>query len=226
MQISVVTLGNNTLVLDVEPTDTIECVKAKVKGAGFHPKFELGFNFQQLENDRTLNDYNISNESILHMAPILFFVNTPYRKLIHIIVFPWTTIEKVKSIIQTETGLPIYDQRLIYRQKQLADNITVDEYNIEPLSIVHMVRHLRFRCYGECQPRSIFVQNVLTNESITLEVTLIDTIKSVKAKIQVQTGIPINQQRLTFGDKVLTDDEERLMDYNIETESTVHLDVS
>lgn len=112
---------------------------------------------------------------------------------------------------------------MIYHSKQLADNLTVRDYNIEMLSIVDMVRHLR--CYGECQPRSIFVQNVLTNESITLEVTLLDTIKSVKAKIQVQTGIPINQQRLTFGDMVLTDDEERLMDYNIETESTVHLDV-
>lgn len=110
--------------------------------------------------------------------------------------------------------------KLIYCNKQLEDGQPIDNYNIKTFSIINLVPHLR--CYGECQPSSIFVENVSTNELITLEVTLLDTIESVKAKLQDKIGMPTNQQRLTFDDKVLIDGD-RLMDCNIKKDSILLL---
>lgn len=154
------------------------------------------------------------------MTPIIFRVETFTGESIILKPKPWDTVECVKNMIQTKTGVRIEDMRLIYRSKQLEDFRPIGDYKIEWFSTIHMV--LRLQCCGECQPRSIFMENVATNELITLEVTLLDTIESVKVKIRDIQGISINQQRLTFDDKELKDGD-RLMDCNIQTESILLL---
>jgi len=218
MHIFLKMMTGKTIILKVEPETSIKDAKSKIQDKEGIPSDQqrLVHGGKELEDGRTLKEYNIQNESTLGLVlsrlrtGMHIFVDMMTRKTILLEAEPETSIQAAKIIIQDKEGIPPDQQRLVYGDKELEDGRTLKEYNIDKGSTL-------------CLHVSMTICVTMpTGEKTSLHVLPSDSIENIKQKIFDKEGIPLDHQRLTYHGKEI-ENGCTLSDCNIQKESTIHL---
>ena len=169
----------------------------------------IGFSFPN--NSKEIKYFHQKKEESIQI-----FVKLVTGKTLALDVKTLDTIETVKNKIQEKEGIPQGQHRLIFSGRELENNKTLYDYKVQNKSTLYLIFKLRRE-----EGIQIFVK-LLTGNTLALDVKTLDTIETVKKKIQEKEGIPIDQQRLLFAGREL-ENNKTLYDYNVQNQTTLHL---
>lgn len=216
MIIYVITIAGKLIPFDVESTNSVADLKLKIQEKeGISPERQnLIYFAQSLDDNKTLGDYSITNESkiSLHFKryETEIVINLPKSDEIALEYEPSDTIQTIKEKIHNKKGFPIEQQQLFYRYNQMIDTNLIADYLPKRTSKIFLLLSTRGGMI-------IFVN------STPFEVEPTDTILDLKNQISERFSISVEFQKLIYNFKEL-ENNQKLEELSISCNSIISLE--
>ena len=241
MKILLKSLKGQEYFLEVNSSDKIKIVKEKLEDKYKIFDGNLIYSGKRLDDDKKLEDYNISDGCIIHLIerlkplkPNNFSINENNQKvnitkndiqiekiLVKIIgekhffidFNALDTIEDLKKKIKAKEGLDLTQYNIFFKRTLLNDNNkTLSDYNISKNDEIRLIS------------KGMLEINLLDDTNIFIEAKISDKVENIKEKIKQklkQENIIFNRSELIFKGKIL-EDNKSLDDYDINEESIIY----
>ena len=241
MKILLKSLKGQEYFLEVNSSDKIKIVKEKLEDKYKIFDGNLIYSGKRLDDDKKLEDYNISDGCIIHLIerlkplkPNNFSINENNQKvnitkndiqiekiLVKIIgekhffidFNALDAIEDLKKKIKDKEGLDLTQYNIFFKRTLLNDNNkTLSDYNISKNDEIRLIS------------KGMLEINLLDDTNIFIEAKISDKVENIKEKIKPklkQENIIFNRSELIFKGKIL-EDNKSLDDYDINEESIIY----
>jgi hypothetical protein len=229
ININIIYNKTDTIMLNVNDTDTILNIKEKIKektNINLENQILLYLNEEQniLEDSKTIKNYGINSFQTLFLFikpenTLTIQINTltiqinnkKGEKLFNnIIIGEQSTVNDLKNIIKTTYKLDKFIIELKHNNILLEDDKLPSYYNIKDNSIINIFLLIK-----------IFIQNNKTGEIKDIILSPNDTIKKLQPIIEKEFHITTKLQYLNFEGNRLWDNTKTLNEYNIFGEKTI-----
>ena len=218
MKINVKSLVGKTYDLEVNDSDTIKNIKDLIKEKAEIPSekpIRLIFAGKELDDDKKLYSYNISNNSTIHLLTTpktvkKLSIKINEGKILALDVKPSDTLENLKKKIKEEEGLDSTQYNLFLDKTLLKENDkTLEDYDINTSSTIDLIS------------KGLIQVNIMNDKFILIEARLSDKVGNFKEKIMDKENIIQSRCELIFKGKIL-EDNKSLDDYSINEESIIY----
>ena len=213
---------HNSTIYEINDNITIQELKSKIQekeGISIE-KQNLYFNDKLLENDKTLIDYNIKENSIINLNLIVkritVYAKANLGKKISLDVKNIEKIENIKKAIQIHEKIPQDLQVLKFNNIILENLKTLEDYKIENNSILDLSLINKYEIISigvELESGKKYGINVVNHLYL---------VKTIKIKLHKIAHIPVSEQKLYFND-IFLEDNKMIDYYKIEHNSILKL---
>jgi len=129
----------------------IEEKRQKTRPSELRSELHLHFDGRELQDGRTLSDYNITEKSTIRYSlgrdiparTCEIYFRKLTGKTFSLSVHLTDSIESIKAMIQYQEGTPADQQRLLFAGVQLEDGRSLSDYDIQKNCLLHIVLRLR-----------------------------------------------------------------------------------
>ncbi|KAA6389595.1 MAG: putative ubiquitin 4 [Streblomastix strix] len=209
-----------TMKIQAQNNEKIEqiCLQA-CRDAKIRPiQIRLCRNETIIDLNRTIGEIDLSGQIVLtvNIPMIQIFLKTKINKVFDIRVERDGTVKSVKQVLCIKEGIPVEKQILVIAGITLEDGRLLQDYNIQQGMTIQLLK----------TPGAIiqiFIKKI-KNKAFAVNIDNEEPVLELKKKITQKLGIETNEQRLIFAGKEL-EDEKDLQEYDIQTNSTVQLEL-